>query len=133
MDPLSFGLTLPAVPASVSVVRHLLGGVRGIWPVSDNLLHDVQIAVSEACTNVVKHAYDTTASGMLEVRGGLEDQEIVVHVCDNGPGVRPSSHPGLGLGLVLIAALSARMEVGRGPDGAHRVSMAFELIDQAGT
>ncbi|MCW3015901.1 MAG: putative anti-sigma regulatory factor, serine/threonine protein kinase [Solirubrobacterales bacterium] len=125
MHPLSFGLNLPAVPASVSVVRHLFGGVKGIWPVSDAQLHDIQIAVSEACTNVIKHAYDRTAPGMLEVHGILDRDEIVVHVRDNGPGMRPSSAPGLGVGLALIAALTLRMEVGRVANGAHQVSMVF--------
>lgn len=127
MDPSSFGLNLPALPASVSVVRHLFGGVQGVWPVSDEQLHDIQIAVSEACTNVIKHAYDGGPPGMLEVHGALlGDREIRVRVRDNGPGMQASSDAGLGVGLSLIAALTVRMEVGREPDGAHQVTMVFE-------
>jgi serine/threonine-protein kinase RsbW len=132
MHPLSFGLNLPALPASVSVVRHLFGGVRGIWPVSDAQLHDIQIAVSEACTNVIKHAYDPLSPGMLEVQGVLDGDEIVVRVRDNGPGMRPSGAPGLGVGLALIAALTIRMEVGHDADGAHQVSMVFDTAGAQG-
>ncbi|MCW2959033.1 MAG: ATP-binding protein [Solirubrobacterales bacterium] len=135
MDQTSFGLTLPATPASVSVVRYLFGGVQPMWAVSDLLMHDIQIAVSEACTNVVKHAYDTGAPGMLEIAAGLDGDAVVVRVRDNGPGLATTAGAPamatseLGVGLALIAALATRMEVGHGPDGAHEVAMEFALTD----
>ncbi len=130
MDPTSFALTLPATPSSVSVVRFLLGGVQPMWPVDDVLMHDIQIAVGEACTNVVRHAYDEDAVGMLEVEAALEHDHVVVRVRDHGPGVGPSpptapAGEGLGVGLALMAALATRMEIGHGPHGAHEVSMSF--------
>jgi anti-sigma regulatory factor (Ser/Thr protein kinase) len=136
MDPTSFGLTLPATPSSVSVVRFLFGGVQPMWPVSDLLMHDIQIAVSEACTNVVKHAYDAGTAGILEVNAGLDDGAVVVRVRDNGPGLGTAMAPpmatgGLGVGLALIAALATRMEIGHGPDGAHEVAMTFAITNEA--
>lgn len=133
LEPTSFRLSLPATPSSVSVVRHLFGGVGDLWPVSELLMHDIQIAVSEACTNVVKHAHQGGAPGMVEVEAGLDGGAIVVRVRDNGPGLPdPGSEPaassadGLGVGLALIGALSSRVTFGRARDGAHEVAMTFD-------
>lgn len=127
MDPLSFALNLPAAPASVSVVRHMLGGVQPAWPVTDAQLHDLQIAVSEACTNVVKHAYDPTAPGIMEVAGVLRDGEIELLVRDSGAGVRDTESPDLAMGLALIKALATRARFDDRPDGGYEVTMVFVL------
>lgn len=118
----------------MSVVRHLFGGVQPLWAVSDVLMHDIQIAVSEACTNVVKHAYAAGSPGMLEVDAGLQDASVVIRVRDNGPGLpepadaAPSSaSAGIGVGLALIAALTTRMTIGHDADGTHEVAMTFGL------
>lgn len=124
-----FALSLPARPESVTVVRHVLGGVGGVWPVDAALLDDLQIAVTEACTNVVTHAYLDRPVGALEVRGDVVDGRVVIAVRDHGPGIvpRPESS-GLGLGLPLIAALADHVWTGRADDGAHEVRMTFPPV-----
>lgn len=122
----AFVLSLPARAEYVSVVRHVLGGVADGWQIDPHDLDDVQIAVTEACANVVTHAYRDMPPGTMEVRGGLEDDHVVVTVRDRGPGVLP--HPdseGLGMGIALIGALTERLEFGYADDGAHEVRMAF--------
>lgn len=122
----TFALTLPARPESAGIVRHVLGGVVPTWPVGDALLHDMRVAVTEACANVVKHAYADAPAGLLEVTGDLVDGHVVIAVRDNGPGVRPrAGGDGLGLGLPLMAALTDSLEFRRAGDGAHEVQMTF--------
>ena len=50
-------LTLPARPENVSVIRHVLGAFAEALRLPDDLVEDLRLAVTEACTNVVRHAY----------------------------------------------------------------------------
>jgi anti-sigma regulatory factor (Ser/Thr protein kinase) len=91
----------------------------------------MKMAVSEACTNVVVHAYDDGA-GMLEVDMLADAQSLSIHVRDHGGGIHPQPArsrdvPALGLGLPLIAALSDAFEL-RGSSGqGTEVRMTFNF------
>jgi anti-sigma regulatory factor (Ser/Thr protein kinase) len=124
-----FELTLPARPENVAVVRHAFGGLGDAVDVPDAALADVKLAVTEACTNVVVHAYPD-GEGPMAVRALLEDRRLTVIVSDRGRGIvpRPDS-PGLGLGLPLIATLADSLELGTGDDDATEVRMTF-IIDE---
>jgi serine/threonine-protein kinase RsbW len=63
----------------------------------------VALAVSEAATNVVVHAYRGPAPRPLHVAADFEDGDLEVVVADEGEGLRPRRSPGLGLGLGIIA------------------------------
>lgn len=122
----AFALILPARAEFVSVVRHVLGGVSEGWEIDRHDLDDVQIAVTEACANVVMHAYRDGPAGSMEIRGALEGGRIVITVRDRGPGVLPhADSAGLGMGIALIGALTERLEFGYAEDGSHEVRMAF--------
>lgn len=127
--PSAFAISLPARPESVTVVRHVIAGVADVWTVTRELLDDVQIAVGEACANVVTHAYRDRGPGSLEVRGSTVDGRIVVAVRDNGPGITPrTDSPGIGMGLPLMGALTERLETGFADDGAHEVRLYFPAV-----
>jgi anti-sigma regulatory factor (Ser/Thr protein kinase) len=85
--------------------------------------------VTEACTNVVVHAYPGRVDGPLGVRATVDEATLTVVVSDQGRGIlpRPDS-PGLGLGLPLIATLAESLELGTGPDHETEVRMTFELV-----
>jgi len=51
-------ITLPARAENVAVVRHAVGGLGEVLDVDDQTLSDIKLAVTEACTNVVIHAYE---------------------------------------------------------------------------
>ena len=121
-------LTLPARAENVAVVRHAFGGLADVVDVADQTLSDIKLAVTEACTNVVVHAYPGRDDGRLGVRATVEDATLTVVVSDHGRGIvpRPDS-PGLGLGLPLIATLAESLELGTGPDDETEVRMTFEL------
>jgi len=90
---------------------------------------DIALAVSEACTNVVMHAYVSAAApGSLTVEASHLNGEFVVAVRDEGRGMlpRPDS-PGLGLGLSIIGRLSQRLEIGENGASGTEVRMAFAV------
>jgi serine/threonine-protein kinase RsbW len=121
-------LKLPARAENVAVVRHAFGGFAEVLSVDEQTLADIKLAVTEACTNVVIHAYDAGAPGSLEVDASFDDTRLTVVIRDRGRGIvpRPDS-PGLGLGLPLIATLAESLELGT-DDGDHtEVRMTFRL------
>jgi len=122
-------LTLPSRPENVAVVRHALGGFGDALDVPDQALADIKLAVTEACTNVVVHAYPE-GEGPLGISAWVRDQRLTVVVHDQGQGMlpRPDS-PGLGLGLPLIATLAESLELGTGIDERTEVRMTFLLTD----
>lgn len=120
-------LTLPARAENVAVVRHALGGLAEACAIDDQVLSDVKLAVTEACTNSVVHAYPN-GEGPLEVVARLDDERLHVVVLDEGRGIVPrTDSPGLGLGLPLIATLAESLELGTGADERTEVRMTFRL------
>jgi anti-sigma regulatory factor (Ser/Thr protein kinase) len=120
-------LTLPARAENVAVVRHALGGLGEALALHPQTLSDVKLAVTEACTNVVVHAYGD-GEGPMEVAASVDGEALRVTVRDEGMGIvpRPDS-PGLGLGLPLIATLTESLELGKTPDDRTEVTMVFRL------
>ena len=128
-------LTLPARPEGVAVVRQALAGVGDALEFDAAVLADMKMAVSEACTNVVVHAYDD-AGGPLQVDMTPDDRGLRIEVRDQGIGIRPQVDPGrevpaLGLGLPLIAALSDSFELQGGAGSGTEVRMTFSYARDA--
>lgn len=125
----SFELTLDARPESLSVVRHVLGALPASWTVDAETFDDVLVAVNEACSNVVLHAYPGQ-DGLMEVHGKVDGARLHVAVTDRGDGierdVEPHDH---GVGLDLIETLSDQVVIDRLPDGRHEVRMTFVSND----
>jgi serine/threonine-protein kinase RsbW len=119
---------LPAVPESVGPLRRAARGLAEQCGATDRVMSDVMLAVSEACTNVVVHAY-RDEPGILALSGEARDGEVRFVVDDEGAGLTPrADSPGLGLGLPLIARLANRFEVLPGPAGrGTRLTMAFRV------
>lgn len=125
-------LKLPARAENVAVVRHAFGGFAEALSVDEQTLADIKLAITEACTNVVIHAYEDDADGCLEVDASIHDRRLSVVIRDEGRGIvpRPDS-PGLGLGLPLIATLAESLELGKDDDDRTEVRMTFALDESA--
>jgi anti-sigma regulatory factor (Ser/Thr protein kinase) len=121
-------LKLPARAENVAVVRHAFGGLADVLRVDEQTLADIKLAVTEACTNVVIHAYEPDEKGSLEVDASIRDRRLKVVIRDRGRGIvpRPDS-PGLGLGLPLIATLAESLELGKDDQDNTEVRMTFAL------
>lgn len=122
-------LTLPAQAASVPQARHALVALAREAGASERVVADVALAVSEACTNVVMHAYREAAEpGSLRVCAEISDSGLLeIVVTDEGSGLdgRDDS-PGLGMGMALMAAVTTGLELDH--DGsATRVRLSFCL------
>jgi serine/threonine-protein kinase RsbW len=113
---------------NVALVRQAIGGVADALSIDDNLLADIKTVVSEACNNVVLHAY-AGEEGPLEVYICPDGQELEVVVRDEGTGIqphRPEPESGVqGVGLSLIQALSDRVEFRGDPGEGTEVRMGF--------
>jgi anti-sigma regulatory factor (Ser/Thr protein kinase) len=121
-------LKLPARAENVAVVRHAFGGFAEALSVDEQTLADIKLAITEACTNVVIHAYEDDEDGALEVDASIDDRRLTVVIRDRGRGIvpRPDS-PGLGLGLPLIATLAESLELGKDDADHTEVRMTFAL------
>jgi anti-sigma regulatory factor (Ser/Thr protein kinase) len=125
-------LRMPARPEGVGVVRQALAGMADALAFDPGVLGDMKMAVTEACTNVVVHAYagvDGDGHGLLEIDLLAEESGMTVVVRDHGSGIKSggarASTPALGLGLPLIAALSDTFEVRGSAGGGTEVRMSF--------
>jgi serine/threonine-protein kinase RsbW len=119
-------LTLPARPENVSVIRHVLGAFAEALRLEDELVEDLRLAVTEACTNVVRHAYPPDQTGPVEISLQPLEEHVSVIVSDHGRGIGTNSDTtGPGLGLPLIAAIADVVELQPVPGGGSRVAMTF--------
>jgi anti-sigma regulatory factor (Ser/Thr protein kinase) len=126
--------TWPAVPDTVPIVRHEALAHLHAAATPDPPLNDVGLALSEAVTNVVHHAYVDRDPGPVRVRIEIGIKEIEVMVQDEGSGMVPRADtPGLGLGMPLIATMSERFDIQAAPDGGTRVCMWFVRDPSAAT
>jgi anti-sigma regulatory factor (Ser/Thr protein kinase) len=119
-------LSLPARAENVAVIRHVLAAFAGSLQLEDELVEDLRLAVTEACTNVVRHAYAEDEPGTIELAITPTEDSLRVVVGDTGRGLGPSPDTkGPGLGLPLIAALVDSLEIEQAPGSGSRVAMSF--------
>jgi serine/threonine-protein kinase RsbW len=92
-------------------------------------LDAIALAVSEATTNVVVHAYRRQpAAGTFSLGLELDDETLLIDVRDDGVGMRPRvDSPGLGLGLPIIASVTDAFAVAPSENGGTWLSMRFDL------
>ena len=128
------GLELESRPQSVAIVRAALTGLLEFAGAGEAVSTDVRTAVSEACNNVVMHAYPGQA-GPLRVLAYSATGRFDVVVRDEGTGIhqlsrdpRAGGHEHMGLGLALISALCDQLEVSNPAHGGTQVTMRFRTV-----
>ena len=120
-------LSFPAVPQSVSAVRAALGSCARDCGFSQAAVQAVQLAGSEAASNVVLHAYRPPREpATIDVTAAYRDHALTITVSDAGTGLRPDpDSPGLGFGLLVISKLADAVKFARSPAGGMSVQMRF--------
>jgi serine/threonine-protein kinase RsbW/stage II sporulation protein AB (anti-sigma F factor) len=118
--------SFPAVPLGAKVVREEVASIAAECGMSGLAVGHVKLAVSEAVTNAVMHAYvDRDEPGHIRVDVFYEQGEILVVIGDDGSGPRPRPDTaGAGLGFPMIATVAKRMEVLA--DAGTEVRMVFD-------
>jgi len=121
-------LTIPAKPEYITLGRLALTGLSRLHPVSDEVLGDLKLALTEACTNSVRHAYDG-GEGIVEILYELHSDRLVIEVTDSGEGfdLREPERDASGelseggLGITIIQALADELEIGERRGGGSRL------------
>jgi anti-sigma regulatory factor (Ser/Thr protein kinase) len=125
-------MSLQARAENVAVVRHALAGLAERLGMDEPSLADLKTVVTEACMNVVVHAYAGQEPGPLEVEAESEGDGLAVVIRDHGSGIRPrpdvEERHSLRIGLTLIAALSSSFEISGGADKGTEIRMHVPLV-----
>lgn len=127
--PTGLQIKLPARAENVAVIRHALAGLAEQIGMDETGVADLKTVVTEACMNVVVHAYPN-GSGPLLVDADPDSEGLTVTVSDRGAGINPqadSNRESLKLGLSLIAALSSSFSISGGLDRGTEVMMRVPL------
>ena len=127
--PTGLQLKLPAKAENVAVVRHALAGLAEQVGMDETGIADLKTVVTEACMNVVVHAYPE-GTGPLTVEADPDSEGLTVTVSDSGAGISPqadSERSSLKLGLSLIAALSSSFSISGGLGRGTEVMMRLPL------
>jgi len=121
-------LTVPARAEFIALGRLALTGVARTRVLSAEIVADLKLALTEACSNSVRHAYDEGREGVVEILYELSDDRIAIQVTDDGSGFDPQilerAQEELdegGLGIAIIRALTDELEIGPRPEGGSRL------------
>lgn len=121
-------LHLPVLTSSVPLGRRAAAQFAEEVGCRAETLWRVRLAVSEALSNVVLHAYapGEASTAELTLQAHVETGRIVVAVADRGTGMRArTDSPGMGLGLGIIATSCDELEVDTNPSGGTILRMIF--------
>ena len=124
-------LTFPAKAEYLLLARLALSGLARELRLSDELVADLKLAVTEACGNAVRHAY-SGVDGDVSVVFRIDDSRLLMTVEDHGDGIRAPDSPDdeaaalsmpleSGMGMPIIRAIVDELAVEQGSDGRGTV------------
>lgn len=126
-------LTIPAKPEYITLGRLALTGITRLRDgFSAEVLGDLKLALTEACTNSVRHAY-ADGGGSVEILYELYPDRLEVVVADQGEGFTPQARQSSdelsegGLGIAIIEALSDELEITQRDEGGSRLRFVKKL------
>lgn len=121
----SVRLTIPAKAEYITLCRLALTGLSRLCPFTDELLADLKLALTEACSNSIRHAYQDGREGHVEILYELQPDRLVIEVVDDGQGFDPEEAEAGGdelseggLGIAIIRAIADELEIGEREDGS---------------
>jgi serine/threonine-protein kinase RsbW len=112
-------LSIPAKPEYITLGRLALTGLAGVRSFTPETLADLKLALTEACSNSVRHAYGSSEDGHVEIVYELAPEQIAIEVVDDGEGFDPAVEGDLaggdlsegGLGIAIIRAIADEFEI----------------------
>ncbi|WP_344906980.1 ATP-binding protein [Actinomadura meridiana] len=127
---ISLDLLLPRDAASVPATRRLLDAALTALGVEDQIRGDIELMLTEACTNVIRHVEDGAG---YTVRATIQDRRCVIKVIDAGHGFEPGDVPDpgpaeeRGRGLLIMRALADDIRFHALPDNGALVALEKHL------
>ena len=116
-----------AVADSAACARAAVGGFAASAGVQGDQLDRVRLAVSEAVSNAIRHAYPA-GEGTVHVMAAVAAGELWVLVVDDGPGLQAESpNPGLGLGLQIMERMTDGFTLAERACGGLEARLQFVL------
>ena len=119
---------MPARAEFIALGRLALTGLARTRALSAEIVADLKLALTEACSNSVRHAYDEGREGVVEIVYELSDDRIAIQVTDDGSGFDPETLERAqeeldegGLGIAIIRALTDELEIGARPEGGSQL------------
>ena len=115
-------LTIPAKREYITLGRLALTGLARLRPLEDETLADLKLALTEACSNSVRHAY-RDGDGLVDILFELHPDRLVIEVADDGGGFHPTAERHEdefaegGLGIAIIRAIVDELEIGARTEG----------------
>jgi serine/threonine-protein kinase RsbW len=136
-DDRAVRLTIPAKAEYIALGRLALTAIARVRPLSEETLSDLKLALTEACTNSVRHAYREGRQGSVDILYLLEPDRLVVEVGDDGRGfeleeVETDGNGDLsegGLGIAIIRAVADEVEISERESGGSRLRFVKFLGD----
>lgn len=123
-DGVTVRLTIPARAEYITLCRLALTGIARLRALPDELLADLKLALTEATSNSVRHAYGGDDAGVVDISYELLPDRLVIEVTDDGEGFDPNEAEGPadelsegGLGIAIIRAIADDVEIGSQPGG----------------
>lgn len=130
-----YQLKIPSQSDNLSIIRDVVSKVARRIGFNTDEASKIELAVDEACTNVIKHAYPNNSNQMIEVSIKVDRKKLIIIVADKGKGFNPDEIklPDLnesikegrkgGLGLCLIKTLMDKVEFEIKPGSKNKVKM----------
>jgi serine/threonine-protein kinase RsbW len=116
-------LRIPARPEYITLCRLALTGLGQLRPIPDDTMADLKLALTEAVSNSVRHAYGPSGSGHVDVTYELASDRLCIEVVDDGHGFDPDEAPTFdggelsegGLGIQIIRTIADELEIDSAP------------------
>jgi len=118
-----------AEPSAVAQLRRAVTVFARAQGAGPTTLGSIRLAVSEAVANVVMHAYEPGEEGQVHLRAAAVNGNLQVIVYYEGHGIRTKPSQGQGLGLGLLAQISADLSIRRREPRGTEITMSFVLAD----
>src|SRR3954469_3123108 len=112
-------LRIPAKAEYITLCRLALSGLAQLRAIPDDTMADLKLALTEAVSNSVRHAYGENGDGHVDVTYELRPDAIGIQVLDDGEGFDPEETPSFegeelsegGLGIAIIKTIADEFEL----------------------
>jgi serine/threonine-protein kinase RsbW len=129
-------LRIPAKPEYITLCRLALTGLAELRSMGDELIADLKLALTEAVSNSVRHAY-RDRGGHVDITYELRANRLKIEVVDDGAGFDPDESPAFdgeelsegGLGIAIIRTIADELEIRSRPGARGSLLRFVKLLD----